>query len=546
MSGFNSRNWLFKKTLDKRAEACASTISVGVAAGYSIFSLELSHIDYFPAGNNHITLLVPNRKYMEQSQLLELVQTLSPGERNQLLEYASMQIITFGESKPFIINLLDLCVRICSGEQQRPLSPTEIYIEVFSDEKQVDGKLEKLMVKAHKVVKNFLLFLDHTQMQSEFERQYHFSRILKKKGLTARFRNSLLSLRKIQESQIYRTPEFYLQQFRMEYAFHDEASLNNQAKGDLNIPNVLLALETHYQLNKIALLNRLVLQQKVAVFQLDDATREILEHTSVPEFVRHDSLLINIHHTIFALLSQEFPTPENARILFELLQNHEKELGYETLREFYTYLRNICVLVLSHHPENSETYSLLFDLYTDNLDRGLLHYEGKLHPSRYLAISEYAARVKKHDWALEFIERYKDEIIGDNETRDIYRLNLAFYYFAIGDFESCIDHIPGASPYLDYMLAGKRLELKALYELNSSLLPYKLDAFKMFLSRTSHKILAENRRQKNLEFVNFLVQVVSIPPGDFRRAERVFSRIEGRSQASEREWLMGKVLTLAK
>ncbi len=43
---------------------------------------------------------------------------------------------------------------------------------------------------------------------------------------------------------------------------------------------------------------------------------------------------------------------------------------------------------------------------------------------------------------------------------------------------------------MNYLFFGKRLELKALYELRSDLLDFKLDAFKMFLSRTSPKLLS--------------------------------------------------------
>lgn len=147
---------------------------------------------------------------------------------------------------------------------------------------------------------------------------------------------------------------------------------------------------------------------------------------------------------------------------------------------------------------------MLHELYKDNLVRGYLHYEGKLHPSRYIAVSSHAIRVKDFDWALEFIEKYKNELIGENETRDIYRMNLANYLFAVGRFDECLDNIPSSSPFLDYMLKGKRLELKALYELRSDLLSYKLDAFKMFLSRTSQKLLSEQQRRIHGDFANFL------------------------------------------
>lgn len=131
-------------------------------------------------------------------------------------------------------------------------------------------------------------------------------------------------------------------------------------------------------------------------------------------------------------------------------------------------------------------------------------------------------------------------MIGENETRDIYRFNLANYFFAIGRFSDCLDNIPSSSPFVDYLLLGKRLELKAYYELRSDLLAYKLDAFKMFLSRTSPKMLSEVQRKVNIEFANLLTQLTASIPGDKKRAGILIKRIEEKKHAAEWRWLLLK------
>jgi hypothetical protein len=52
------------------------------------------------------------------------------------------------------------------------------------------------------------------------------------------------------------------------------------------------------------------------------------------------------------------------------------------------------------------------------------------------------------------------------------------------------------------------------YELNSELLPYKLDAYKMFISRASHKLIPPQIKDYNTNFVNLLLQIVASVPGD--------------------------------
>lgn len=85
------------------------------------------------------------------------------------------------------------------------------------------------------------------------------------------------------------------------------------------------------------------------------------------------------------------------------------------------------------------------------------------------------------------------------------------------------------------------------YELNSSFLPYKLDAFKMFLSRTSQKLLSESQKQLNVDFANLLTQLMASAPGDKKRAELLIKRIQGKKQTAEWRWLFekAKVLSIA-
>jgi hypothetical protein len=97
---------------------------------------------------------------------------------------------------------------------------------------------------------------------------------------------------------------------------------------------------------------------------------------------------------------------------------------------------------------------------------------------------------------------------------------------------------------VDYQLLGKRLELKAYYELRSELLTYKLDAFKMFLSRTSKNLLSEAQRQTNMEFANLLHQLIVSSPGDLKRSEVLVARAQERKQAIEWRWLLEKAKAL--
>jgi len=481
---------------------------------------------------------------MEQSQLIELIQTFQPEEKEQVLHFATLPLFNNGRMKTLVIPLLNICLNHPWHDSEQRLDKKQIFASLFPDQKFIEGKVEKVMVEAHKVVRDFLLVKHYFRDENEFYQTFDFSEIVRNRNLVNRHRQLLSRLKKMQEETCFRNTLFFHQQFLVENAIHENESLHNQRKGDLNIPSVLHSLDLYYYLNRIALLNRFILQQKVASLDTFNIIQSELEIDFVP--VRYLEIVpsLKISYEIFTLLKKSHPEPSDLRNLFNLLILHESALDQATLREFYTYLRNMCALVLMTNPEQEEINFTLHNLYKDNLERGYLHYEGRLHPSRFIAISENAARVKQHEWALEFIQKYRHEIIDENESHDIYRLNMALYLFSVEKFSECLDYIPASSPFVDYLLRGKRLELKALYELRSELLPYKLDAFKMFLSRTSQKLLSKTQRQIHSDFANLLHQLVYSNPGDPKRSELLIKRIQEKKQSAEWRWLLEKAKAL--
>ncbi len=415
---------------------------------------------------------------------------------------------------------------------------------IFPKQAFVEGKLEKVMVEANKVVRAFLLAQRYFREENEFHQILDFSEIIRSLGLNNRFQQILPRLSKIQSDSLYHNSQYYHRQFLLEFIKYDEESIRNQAKGDLNIPQTIRVLELDYYLNRLVLLNQFLLQQKIAHLNVPEIISLLIEENHIPARYLGESPSIKINQEVFNLLRKDYPSPSEVQSLFSLLLYHEKNLDSKSLREFYTYLRNLCVLSLSADYEHVEMEHMLHELYKDNLERGYLHFEGRINRSRYWAVANNALNVKNFGWALNFIEKYKHELRDENETHDIYRLNLANYLFRVGQFSECLDNIPASSPFVDYQMIAKRIELKALYELRSDLLPYKLDAFKMFLSRTSPKLLSETQRQIHSDFANLLHQLVYSNPGDPKRSELLVKRIQEKKQSAEWRWLLEKAKAL--
>jgi hypothetical protein len=481
---------------------------------------------------------------MEQSLLVELIRTLKSEEKAQILHFAALQFFNNGRMKTQVVPLLDICLNHPWYSSEQRLEKKEVFAKVFPDQVFVEGKLEKVMVEAHKVVRAFLLAQRYFKEENEFQQLLDFSEEVRTRGLDTRYHQLLAKLQKMQLESQRIDAQFFRRQYLLEHSKSNEESIHNQAKGDLNIPNTIHALELDFYLNRLVLLNHFLLQQKIARLESVESVLEILEENEVPQRYLAESAVIRINNEIFFLMKKGHPSPSEVQNLFELLLVHEQSIDPKMLLELYTHLRNLCVLSLTADYEQAEMYNVLNKLYKDNLGRGYLHFEGKINRSRYWAVSSNAINIKDLEWALEFIETYKTEIRDENETRDLYRLNYANYLFAKGRYSECLDNIPPTSPFVDYLLHGKRLELKALYELQSDLLEYKLDAFKMFLSRTSQKLLSEAQRQIHSDFANFLHQLVNSKPADPKRSDLLVSRLQEKKQSAEWRWLLEKAKAL--
>jgi hypothetical protein len=476
---------------------------------------------------------------------MELIQAMSPDERTEMLDFAQLPFFNRGRMRAQVKPLIEHCIAFLAQDQAQDLSKEDWFRLVFGDQEYVEGKLDKAMVEAHKFIRSYLLVRYYFRENNEFFQTYDFSEILRTRGLDARHQYALSKLQRLQNDTEQRDASYYYRQFVLEKAIHDRESVHNQARGDLNIPRLLSALDIHTQINRLSHLNFFLLQQKAANLPASDYIQTLLdEGLTFTQQTLDQSPSLRIHYEIHQLLRHPLPTPAHIQGLFDTLKKHETRITPAELREFYTYLRSLCVAVTNHFLDDISIRQTLFELYKDNLHRGFLHYEGKLHPNTFLAVTSAAIRLHQDEWANNFIESYKKDILGENETHDLYRLNKALYLFGVGRFEECLDFIPPSSPFLDYLIHGKRLELKALYELNSDLFSYRLDAFKMFLSRTSPKLLPDLPRKLNVEFVNLLSQLASSAPGDEKRAKQMIQRIQTKKQAVEWRWLLEKAEAL--
>ncbi len=477
---------------------------------------------------------------MAGSYFVELIKSLLPAERLAFERFVATGMWPeHKKNTALVLSLIRIVLQAAPDFSPKKLDKNQVYHLLFPQKPLVEGKLEKLMVEASRLLKSFLLHHAYFQEANQTRHQLDWTAVLQERNLHHWHQQTLLKLQKTHTKQVAKNTEYFSDQFRIEFAVHQHETNHNRLKGDLNVPQVLQSLDIYYHLTRLELLNLFLLQRKVTNLETSEPMRSAVQSLHMPESSLHESPILLISYRIFQLLQQETISVEAFRALSHLLHTHERSILPEMLQQFYTYLRNFCTILINAGAD--ELLPIYHQLQRDNLERGYLYYEGdKISASAYISVATGAIRAHEFDWAQAFIESHKGRVIGDNDSHDLYKLNLAQHRFAIGQHEDALDLIAPTFEYLNYTLVARRLELKILFELKSELLPYKAGAFKIFITRASQKFMPPSIRRPNGDFVNLLIQMINSKPGDRNRSHRLLQRVQAKPHTAEREWLLEK------
>jgi hypothetical protein len=256
-----------------------------------------------------------------------------------------------------------------------------------------------------------------------------------------------------------------------------------------------------------------------------------------------ESPTVYLAQKIFELYSNP-PSQEAFNDFLKILNNHKNKINDTDIKQYYTYLRTYCNnLIVSGR---SDLYPVLHEIHKDNLESGYYYHlkDRLINCGSFFNIVNTALKVNNFEWSLEFIESHKNRIVGDNENQDYYRLIKANFLFYQKKYDNALDFIPSASNNLDFHLLARRLEIMIYYETKSDLLTYKIDAFKMYLSRSNKKILSEDNYELNSNFVNTVYQLNQASPGDSQKKALILQKIDEKKQIIAKDWLVEKAQEL--
>lgn len=478
----------------------------------------------------------------ERNTLIDLIKTINPNETEDLKTFVRHPVPHFDQTSTDTGRLLDIILSTAPDFPTEQLKKKNLYDALYPGTQWVDGRLKKVMIALHKQIQAFLLIQHYFREENTFQRQLDLSEVFQKRGLKSRYDQIMQKTTRALEHVREKDAGYYFQKFQIEYTWSNQALSKNQTRGDLNIQRMLQNLGIFYHIRRLEMVNFFLNQQKLTHLNASGSIFYAMNENSVPLAYMEESGDLFIQHKIFDFQQQENPTAEHFRELTKLLKHRESLVSTSVLQNAYTILRNYCQLLI--YTGNKEYLEILHELHKDNLAQGDLYNPengNKIPSSTFLNIVNVGLITRHYDWVRDFLDTHRNRILGDNDTGDFYQLNRAAYLFATGHYEESLDILPSAFPNISYHLMSRRLEIKIYYELESNLLEFKLDAFKMYISWASKKFLSKELRERNMDFANLLAQILQSKPGDSNRKQRLIKRIGERVWAAERDWLLEKV-----
>ncbi len=484
---------------------------------------------------------------MYESKLMATLKIFSKEEIDALNNFFLSPYYFSGKEKEEVYPLFEYIYSRFGNWTTSSLDRAKVYEVIFKDQALVKGKLDKLMSKLLKHI-------------------YSFIRIHFKKHKNEQLENSLVLVDFFRKGKARKFEEFFLDKARKEYDKIDllrkedyyvgfligaeefqKHYIYTQSISHFDISKSLESLDVYYIIQKLEytcfLLALDQFRRPVEVSQLIsflDALKPAFRKKGLLEIP-----LVATYYQVYELLKNIGDGEEPFKKLKTIIRENEKLIPFETLKILVGLVRG--VIIIRSNNGDQHLMEELFLMHKEHLERGYLNFEEGILASTFKNMVTMGLRSKDFEWVEQFLEKYKSKIIGARNTEEIYHYNLAFYFFALKEYEKAYDLLNDQYEDLYYKLAAKRLELKIYFETSSSLLDSKMDAFKIYVFRLSKVLILDQKRSSNNNFINFLRQLRNPKTiHDSGRIEKLIQKINKTKLLTERNWLLEKLHELKK
>lgn len=480
---------------------------------------------------------------MYDSSLFDNLKLISKEDWKEFRLFVDSEFNNRGSYKEETRWLCDYISGVYPDFQHKKLKKEKVLSALFKDKAVISGKLEKTMHELNSMCRNYLIWKSQNSEENSFYRDLEWLKILRESLDEDRYLLFMEKARKRFDAIEKVSPEYYYQKYLLEKEWHEWLSTVNRVRDDLNLVDVIKTFDLFSQINRLEIANHIITQSRITKIESQEYDLQLV-HDSKPlsKYIQQNFLYI-IYYDVNKLLNSEHPHPDSFSRLITTVENFEGRVESDSLKLIYTHIRNICSILIDSN--NLSYINVLHGLQKKSLEKGHYQYKNRITLSAYVSITKIAVDTKNLNWAIDFVEYYKDKLLNNDDSENFYLTNKAICLFAQKNYESVLDYLPQFSTNTYYHLFIRKLEIKSYYELESDLLTYKLESFKIYLIRSHAKFMGKRMFESHYNFVKILIRAANLPRNDINKHKNLKLKIDKILQKNEglieKIWLIEKI-----
>ncbi len=476
---------------------------------------------------------------MHQNRLIKVLRTFSPKERKRFRQFVVSPYFTGTKSALLLDRALRICFSALKSGKDAALERQRLSAAIFGGQAApAAGKLDKLFSQLHLLAQDFLVFEHWQSGEQEAARLIESAEIYLNRGLQAHFHHNRKAARARSRRQLHLGSAYYFQRFRLEEMETNFALMQPTRSIPFRFNEMYEALFLLYQSVKQNLENMLYPVLHRYAYRLSELALWMQREALPPEHFLARHSLLRFNQAYLQQLSAGVFEASGFDDFVRQVQAMERELSLPEVKNCWTMVRNLLIHWSNqHHDESLDLQRRYVDLFLEHLHQGYLYTGREIMADALYSFCGMALAARRADEFLAVLNQHRGRISGEPAHEPCFNYCLASYYLHTGAPEKTLDLLPLDTPDSSNMLQVKIIELQALYATGSELLPYRIDAFRMFLKRTGRRQSAHLLDRARL-FLNFLAQIHRCRQGDRRRAETVLKRIRQHPHTTGYFWLL--------
>lgn len=476
---------------------------------------------------------------MRQSKLMELLHTFSLLERKRFRLFVASPFFTEGENSNQLTALLDLCIDTLHKPSDAWPDKEAMHTILYPGSPLVKGKVEKQMSALHRLAMDFLVVNHAMSPEHAPDRQMILANEFQSRGLFARCGDMLKVLRKSLTNTEKHDASYYQRFLKLALHENRHAILQPSRSIKVTLNDGFEALYLFYQYIKMEMATTIRTLRVRIAYEPSSLAQRMLQEQLLDSDIAEKKPLLALSMQFMELFNRSETDIKALNHFVQTLRNTEHLLSLEDAQRAWSMARNI-LLNWWNYNKKENLLRMYFDLSLETIERGLLYYHGTILHHALESICKAALELGYTETAFQLLQDHRGKISGEPDDEPFYRYNMARYYLYTGDADKALALLPQFTPDNSYHINTKVLEIQILYELGSDLLPYRMDALRLFLNRSANRYCSPGRMYSLRYFLNSLARILRCPLGNTRRAEAIQDQIRKTTRVSEYRWLISK------